>query len=99
MPQPGKCTQPRACAVVLAAASLHGRRMLHQAPRSANCSTHTRMCGLVDSARRRTHSLQCSLRGTCVRGWCSCDPGWYGTACERKQAGMVVEPGRCFMLV
>ncbi|KAG2424862.1 hypothetical protein HYH02_015125 [Chlamydomonas schloesseri] len=36
---------------------------------------------------------QCSGHGDCDSGFCKCHPGWYGTDCARKAAGLPMEPG------
>ncbi len=36
---------------------------------------------------------QCSGHGECDSGFCKCHPGWYGTDCARRAAGLPVEPG------
>ncbi|GLI62946.1 hypothetical protein VaNZ11_005800 [Volvox africanus] len=37
---------------------------------------------------------QCGGHGDCFFGFCRCHPGWYGSDCTRKRAGLALEPAR-----
>ena len=48
----------------------------------------------------RTHSCfnQCSSRGTCVNGWCSCDAGSFGIDCAHSASARPAAPPRAAVL-
>lgn len=47
--------------------------------RGIDCSEHDAM----DEWPGCWFSIHCSGRGACTGGWCHCQPGWFGLACER----------------
>ena len=52
------------------------------------------------TVKGRTHSCfnQCSGRGTCVNGWCSCDAGSFGIDCAHSASARPAAPPRAAVL-
>ena len=60
---------------------------------SCGCSLDGRYGASCELMHEMVCPNQCSGHGECDLGFCKCDPGWYGTDCARKMAGLDMEPG------